>query len=187
MANARYNRIKIEIERSQIDSLPWGTEIAVSRSCESLPSSSHQFLCRNVTKRGYYFHHGLYLGNERIIHFYGENMDSRNAKITVSSVEEFLGPSDENCSIYVVKYKNNEVVSRECETFQRVNDVLANPVLFGEYDVEKNNCETFTTWLKTGTKRSIQAESGKKQIMDTLFWAGVFLFLSWQIYKKISR
>ena len=132
--------------------------------------------------KGQYLHHGVYLGHCKVIHFHGD--DKSHAKIKESSVEEFLKPHDMNQRIFKLEYKNKAELLSQCETICKAAQVLKDPRLFGEYHPTENNCETFATWLKTGKKHSMQAESGKKQIMLYVLAAILVFAVAFMVYRK---
>lgn len=92
-------------------------------------------------KRDHYYHHGIYVGNDEVIHFTGLNNDSiENASevlVRKTSLEFFLKDGVAEHAVYSRKEK------------RRLNDQkticeLANSRLGeGNYNLVVNNCETF--------------------------------------------
>jgi len=94
---------------------------------------------------GLYTHHGIDVGNGRIIHFSGEVGRKRNAAVVLATRSEFAAGGD----IEVVSYASSDSAD------QVVNRARSR---LGEsgYDLFGNNCEHFARWCKTGQKRSEQ-------------------------------
>lgn len=101
-----------------------------------------------VTPRGWYTHHGIYVGAGQVVHYEGLSSSLRRGPVAKVSLAEFAqghpvrvhGEAD-------VAYSGIEVVARACSRL-------------GEdaYDVLRNNCEHFCSWCLTGAARSQQVE-----------------------------
>lgn len=102
------------------------------------------------TFNGIVFHHGIYIGNDQVIHFNGEVTDPMNASIRLDSIEDFGGST-----IKVVTYAPDIQCYLPEEVVQRAHSRLNEK----GYSLTKNNCEHFATWCKTGQHGSFQAET----------------------------
>lgn len=108
-----------------------------------------------------YSHHGLYAGDDRVIHF--ESTPARKFLGTLKgdepaicevSLAEFSGGKQ----IHVRDY--DEDVFSPKETIERALSRL------GEkgYLLHENNCEHFVVWCKTGESSSTQVDSAKRVV-----------------------
>ncbi len=97
--------------------------------------------------RGLYDHHGIALGDGRVIHYSGEVARKRDARIRIDSVDAFAAGD----WVEVVSYGSCDaahvVLAR---AYSRLGE--DGYALFG------NNCEHFARWCKTGDARSHQVE-----------------------------
>ena len=103
-----------------------------------------------------YSHHGIDLGNGRVIHFEsdpwrkltGTIARKDSPKIREVSLDEFSGGRP----LYVRQYEVCDEVETVIErSTSRIDEV--------GYDVFGNNCEHFAVWCKTGKHESTQIES----------------------------
>ncbi len=98
------------------------------------------------------YHHGIYLGNDTVIHYQKDYKNDKRGRIRWVSLKDFK----RNASniIYVKKYF-------ECDSrlivLQRAKRRLGEK----EYNFFYNNCEHFAHYCKTGEHRSHQVESYK--------------------------
>lgn len=96
-------------------------------------------------KRIGYYHHGIDIGDGRVIHFTGEPGSKADASIKEASITDFLSGGN----IEIVEYgKSNtadEVISR---AKSRLNET--------GYNLVFNNCEHFAFWCMTGKHQSEQ-------------------------------
>ncbi len=91
-------------------------------------------------KRSFYYHHGIYIGKNKVIHFNGELLRGKaNAKITITTLNEFL----KGGNLEIVKYK---IGINEVEVLKRANSLLNK----GDYSILFNNCEHFASYCFTG-------------------------------------
>ena len=103
---------------------------------------------------GLYYHHGIDLGDGTVIHFSGEPLNRKTAKVARVTEEEFLSGQIKE----VIEYPSGESVLPPEETV-----LLAEGLLDTEgYHLFYNNCEHFATYCKTGKKRSRQVQSLRK-------------------------
>ncbi len=101
---------------------------------------------------GTYTHHGLGIGEGRVIHYSGlvNNLTSE-AVIEIVSVEEF----SQGHRLHVKKHKNM--------SFKNADVVRRGLSRLGErqYDILHNNCEHFVNWCLSGVHKSRQARNAK--------------------------
>ena len=102
-----------------------------------------------VTPRRGYIHHGLYVGDGRIIHYPGLVGGLRRRAVEEVSLEEFA--------------RGRPVAVRmdSQPRFSGVEAVLRARSRLGEnrYHIIRNNCEHFCEWCLNGVSRSRQLES----------------------------
>ena len=109
-----------------------------------------------VTWRIGYTHHGIYVGNDTVVHYLNEE------GITTASLKEFsLGNL-----IWVRRHRNARYSGEECaeRAWSRVGE--------DNYNLVFNNCEHFATWCVTGEASSEQvneyAKLTLKKVSDTI-------------------
>ena len=136
-----------------ISNLTSGKQIAVKGSFENLHPSL-KFFYPLFSSDEYYYHHGVYLGGDKVAHFSGEN--KADAKPCSCDILQFMkGAVDQK--LYQVEYHNPDLVISIETTLDNAKKAIANPFEWPGYNVIANNCESFATWLKTGKKISAQA------------------------------
>jgi len=99
-----------------------------------------------VTKRNGYTHHGLYIGNDEVIHYSGNADGLSRGSIEVTSVHNFSDGHSLRVKEHLIRtYDENESVERARSRL-------------GEdwYNVLVNNCEHFVTWCIVGFHSSSQ-------------------------------
>ncbi len=102
-----------------------------------------------VTPRRGYLHHGLYVGNGRIIHYPGLVGRFRRRAVEEVSLGEFA------------RGRPIAVRTDSKPRFARTEVVLRARSRLGEdrYHIIRNNCEHFCEWCLSGVSRSRQLES----------------------------
>ena len=137
-------------EKVKLGDLKHGDQIAVMGNVADLDP----VLSSLVTLIGRtYYHHGIYdAHNMAVFHFTGEN--KTNAKPQKSDFTVFFAGHKE---LYRVVYEGNEKCLPVQEVMRRAEDAVKRPTSWPGYDIIKNNCETFASYLKTGEKYSKQA------------------------------
>ena len=127
-----------------------------------------------------YSHHGIYIGEAdcEVIHFSGEdgslaskcgsNDIKRGACIRKCTLEEFTNGYTIRLVAYSVPehtiwIKKGISVKREQSqspaiVIDRAKRYLQNPERWGEYDLIKNNCETFAVYCKTHIPENLAAQ-----------------------------
>ena len=115
-----------------------------------------------VTPRTGYTHHGLYIGNQEVIHYEGKfGSDSgRIAKVTLAEFCEGVSCRVRDYPLRV--YGRKESIERAC---QRLGEC--------DYNVVFNNCEQFVAWCIMGIGYSeqintvVSAAIQTKMLMET--------------------
>jgi hypothetical protein len=102
-----------------------------------------------VTPRGYYSHHGVYVGHGRVIHYPGLSSGLR------------WGPVEEVTLEHFADGRRVEVRARAAAQFDAPEIVRRARSRLGEdrYQLLRNNCEHFCAWCVHGTSHSDQVES----------------------------
>lgn len=104
---------------------------------------------------GLYYHHGIDMGDGTVIHFSGEPLNRKTAKVARVTEEEFLcGQRKE-----VIEYFDGESSLTPEDTVRLAEELIETE----GYHLFYNNCEHFATYCKTGRKRSRQVQSLKKK------------------------
>lgn len=109
-------------------------------------------------KRFGYTHHGIDLGDGRVIHYTGEVGQKSNARVSESSIEDFAA----GVQFRVRKYG-------KCDDPEAVVERARQRLHENRYSLLFNNCEHFATWCKTGKHRCEQLESAKSTAGSTAF------------------
>ena len=137
-------------EKVKLGDLKHGDQIAVMGNVADL----NPLLSPLMTHTGQtYYHHGIYdAHNMAVIHFTGEN--KANAKPQKSDFTAFFAGHKQ---LYRVVYEDNEECLPVQEVMKRAEDAVKQASSWPGYDIIKNNCETFASYLKTGKKYSKQA------------------------------
>lgn len=115
---------------------------------------------------GVYAHHGIYIGDNTVIHFApptgSEILDWANAKVRRSSLETFLKAGDVQVRVYTEEEK---------KSLYPVEQIIRNArasLGSGNYNLIFNNCEHFANACTLGKYRSPQVE--EFFTMVTEFW-----------------
>ena len=129
-----------------------------------------------VTERTGYTHHGLYKGNNEVIHYAGlsDNMDK--GKIEITSYEDFSQNKNTYIKTHFIRVYN------EKESIERAYSRLGED----EYNLVFNNCEHFVNWCIDGLARSEQVEIALKTLYDYIeeYWKENKDLISQQIIKE---
>jgi len=97
---------------------------------------------------GLYQHHGIYIGNNQVVHYAGWADELKTGKVEIISLENFRLQETIKKFIYAdikAKYSRIDTVKR---AKSRLNEDL--------YDLFSNNCEHFSHWCVTGESQSYQ-------------------------------
>jgi hypothetical protein len=107
------------------------------------------FAAHLVTPRRGYIHHGLYVGNGRIIHYPGLVRGLRRRAVEEVSLEEFARGRP------VAVRMDSQPRFAGVEAVRRARSRLGE----NRYHIIRNNCEHFCEWCLNGVSRSRQLES----------------------------
>ena len=115
-----------------------------------------------VTPRTGYTHHGLYIGNQEVIHYEGK-FGSDSGRIAKVTLTEFCKGASCRVRDYPLRvYGRKESIERAC---QRVGE--------SDYNLVFNNCEQFVAWCIMGFGYSeqintvVSAAIQTKMLMET--------------------
>jgi len=117
-----------------------------------IDTAEHIFARRQV-----YSHHGLYVGNNHVIHFYKEHNSKFDGKIIKTSLSAFAQEDE----LYRVVYRK---ILPASESIQNAYGKLEE----SEYNLLFNNCEHFATWCKTGKSQSKQVEAVRNIMLSLI-------------------
>jgi len=104
--------------------------------------------------QGLYYHHGIDIGNDTVIHYTGEPGKKSDASIKRTSMKEFLNGGKFEIVRYSECLDNDTVILRAAQLVGERN-----------YDILFNNCEHFATYCKLGKSKS-------GQVKDTTYKIG---------------
>lgn len=107
-----------------------------------------------------YQHHGIYIGDGRVVHFSGEPTQIGEAKVEVTTLGEFLAGG----TLKIRRYKTGALPLEES-----AKRALAKVGQRG-YNFILNNCEHFACWCRTGDQRSKQVEKAVTWVGRALGW-----------------
>jgi hypothetical protein len=134
--------------------------------------------------RGIYDHYGIYVNDNRIIHFSptkGSEINAKEVDIQVTTLEDFM--KDRELKIdtkSIIKYSPEETI-RRAESFIGKKK--------GEYNLAFNNCEHFARWCKSGEMKSYQVErvlKGIGLVMAVVAVVGIGLLIASVSSKGVS-
>lgn len=113
-----------------------------------------------------YAHHGIDMGDGTVIHFAGEPLRVRRARVVRTDMATFLRGGARR----VVRHASGALP--ESEVVSRAESLLAS----GAYSVFWNNCEHFAMYCKTGRGRSRQVRRvawvGSAVLAGAVTWTG---------------
>ena len=139
--------------------------IVVRGNIENLHRSLRSFYF--ITGK-FYFHHGIYIGNDEVIEFGGNT--KWDARPRIVDIWQFLaGSCDSN--LYRVDEGDDEddgsPVPDVDGTMMRAFEVMKDPSKLPGYNVIFNNCESFAYYLKTGKARTEQGMNALERALGT--------------------
>ena len=102
--------------------------------------------------RGFYTHHGIYIGNHQVIHYSGFAEAFNKGAIEQTSLESFLGGYD---CFEIINYPSDQDIYSPEKVVSRAQSCLGED----DYNLVFNNCEHFACWCVTGKKRSEQVQA----------------------------
>jgi hypothetical protein len=109
---------------------------------EEPPLASHL-----VTPRALYTHHGIYIGNGRVIHYAGLAYALRRGPVEDISLERFAHG-------HTIRVRRDRRCFDRCEVVERARSRLGER----RYRILTNNCEHFCAWALRDECRSGQVE-----------------------------
>ncbi len=118
-----------------------------SRDCILRPAEEPPLASHLVTPRALYSHHGIYVGNGRVIHYGGLAHGLRRGPVEEVSLAHFAHGRGIRVQPDPPRFDRREVVARA-------------RLRLGErsYRILTNNCEHFCAWALQGESRSRQVE-----------------------------
>ncbi|MFL0194739.1 lecithin retinol acyltransferase family protein [Clostridium sp. WILCCON 0269] len=111
-----------------------------------------------------YDHYGIYVGNNKVIHYCSSTGNAKDAEIQETDMEPYF--KEKNYFILNIK---GTVEFNSYETVKRAETRLGEK----SYNLLQNNCEHFVIWAKTGNSESLQLEnlSEKELVQVKMFTA----------------
>lgn len=128
---------------------------SASETC-TIPVGAHL----STPRRGF-THHGIHIGNGRVVHYPGSSRCFDTGPITEVSVAEFARGRGYSIEHTPCRFAAEEIVRR---ARSRVGEHA--------YRVTNNNCEHFCFWCRTGRAHSEQVEYFTRPIAILLAWLG---------------
>ena len=116
----------------------------------------------------------MYLGDAEVAHFTGTN--KADATPRKCDIVEFQKVSVDG-KLYRVEYGDTVKMLSVKETLKRARAVLAEPSEWPGYQIIKNNCESFATWLTTGELWSVQASRAVRRFAARVIKLMIVIFL----------
>ena len=121
-----------------------------------------------------YDHHGIYAGDNQVIHYSGFDEAFKKGAIKQTSLESFLGGSD---NFKVVNYPSYQNIYSPEEIVHRAQSCLGED----DYNLFFNNCEHFACWCVTGIARSEQVQAIMRHTTNA-----VFSYYAFQRYQMLA-
>jgi hypothetical protein len=107
-----------------------------------------------VSDRGLYTHHGLYIGNQQVIHYSGLADGMESGPIEIVKLDEF-----HNGNGFDIQEHPNAKYSAD-EAIKRAKSRLGE----NSYSVSGNNCEHFVNWSLNGNHTSEQVDKAVPKV-----------------------
>lgn len=98
-----------------------------------------------VTPRVGYTHHGLYIGDDMVIHYSGLASKDSSGVVEIVNLDKFANGSSISTAAMIRVYDREEAVQR---AYSRLGE--------DKYNLLWNNCESFVYWCITGVPVSPQ-------------------------------
>ena len=124
-------------------------------------------------KRTFHSHHGIYLGDGRVIHFKGTHKEKSNPVVTETGLDQFLNGG------ILQRRDYRKRLPRE-ETVRRTRELLNQK----DYSLISNNCEHLATWCVTGKASSRQVKRGAGAVIVAVITAAGII--GWKSRKKVK-
>lgn len=118
-----------------------------------------------------YTHHGIYVGDGKVVHYSGLANGLSKGNICETTIEKFNLGRDK---ITVITHPNPSEYFTPIEIVKRARSRIGE----NDYNIIFNNCEHFATWCATGTASSEQVKRTVK-----IAGAGYNTYRAYQAYK----
>lgn len=117
-----------------------------------------------------FWHHGIFIGSNRVVHFTNVRGGKGDATIRIGTLAEFAAGGRVEVVAYPACSPPNEVLQRA-------------RVRLGEsgYDLFQNNCEHFARWCKTGVHESQQVKTAGAAAAVFVAAAGAGVAAAWLV------
>jgi hypothetical protein len=99
-----------------------------------------------VSPRIGYSHHGLYIGDRKVVHYSGLSESFNKGSVEITTLDEFAQGNDHDVKIHLIQRFNAD------ERVERAMSKLGED----SYNAVFNNCEHFVNWCFFGLKISSQ-------------------------------
>ncbi|MCT8978813.1 lecithin retinol acyltransferase family protein [Clostridium sp. CX1] len=106
-----------------------------------------------------YNHYGIYLGNNKVIHYISTTGKVEDSKIQETDMDTYF----KSGKYFVLDLNNSSKFTAE-EVIKRAKSRLGE----NSYDLLQNNCEHFVFWSKTGDSKSYQIDTLSDQQVSQL-------------------
>ena len=108
-----------------------------------------------VTPRTVYTHHGLYVGDDSVIHYSGLANDNADGDIEIVSLAKFANQKEVYVRTHIPRnYSREESIDR---AYSRLGE--------DKYNVLFNNCEHFVNWCIDGEHKSEQVDQAVDAVL----------------------
>lgn len=102
-----------------------------------------------ISPRTGYEHHGLFIGNEKVIHYSGFSESFTKGSIQITSLEEFEQGEGSTVKSHLASFYDAD--ERVARAFSKLGE--------DSYNLIFNNCEHFVNWCFNGFKNSSQVNN----------------------------
>ena len=154
----------MKIEEVKLGDLKTGDQIAVKGNVENL---SPCLSLVTAHSNGTYLHHGIFNKEEMCVYeLQGDTKE--NARPKKRDFTEFFAG---HTALYRVEYDEGECFTVN-ETIKRAEEAVKQGSRWPAYDLIRNNCESFATYLKTGKAKSIQVLRSLAEMTVKVYSAG---------------
>lgn len=127
-----------------------------------------------MVSRDLYTHHGIYIGDNQVIHYAGFAEAFKKGAIEQTSLESFIGGVD---NFKIVNYPSYQNIYAPEEIVHRAKSCLGED----DYNLLFNNCEHFACWCVTGKARSEQVQEIMRYTTNA-----VFSYYAFQKYQMLT-
>jgi len=137
---------------------------------DSISPGDHISITRKINDMITYNHHGIYIGNNEVIHYTDESFNPQEAIIKKTSLKKFIGTSNKNTRT-IIKYGNSDTSDNSVYgsvPFDSTTVINRAYSRLGEqeYDLFKNNCEHFANYCNIGKSESGQINKIKTTLVE---------------------